>query len=109
MKKTMTINGVDFEVLKPFKQGAEKIVYYSNRTLTDCYERPSQAKRSIYHWWEEWYYSLPIIDIDINATSFGVHSFNSMMFTLTFPITINGKQYHCYITPKHNYIQKLLF
>lgn len=109
MIKTININGVNFEVLKPFKLGNEKIVYYNNKTLKNCYNKPSKTKEDIYNSWLIWYRELENDkDVTICLDSFGIHSYNTWMFTLTFPIMIKDNIYHCYITPNHNYIERIL-
>ena len=49
--KTLTINGVNFEVIKPKESNIatfERLFTMSDcRTLYDCYEKPSQTKINI--------------------------------------------------------------
>ena len=64
--------------------------------LESCYNRPSQAKRSIYYSWFN--------DISNNSDilSFGVGSFNCNIFTINSIIDINDKRYYLHITPSKN-------
>lgn len=100
-QKTIEIKGIIFEVQKTI----EDTLYYSGRNLYDCYNKPSYAKQKVYELWEDWYYNN--FDYDNRVGSLTVHSYNSNIFTLTMGIIYNGKQYHLYITPSHNYISEV--
>ena len=64
--------------------------------LESCYNRPSQAKISIYYNWFN----------DISNASdilkFGVGSFNCNIFTINSIVDINDKRYYLHITPTKN-------
>ncbi len=81
--KTLTINGVDFEVKTPRKNTVtifEAYSYlnrYKHRDLWSCYSKPSEAKTSIYSQWLKWY-----TDVDNTLTEFCITGYNSMCFSL---------------------------
>ena len=99
--KQININGVVFELTKPIKE----LPHYNGTRLEDCYNKPSYAKQNIYEWWKNWYYNN--FDYENRIGSLTVHSYNCNMFTLTMGIIYNGKKYHLYITPSHNYISEV--
>lgn len=100
-QKTMELKGIIFEVQK----ATDITPYYSGRDLYDCYNKPSYAKQNIYECWKNWYYDN--FDYENRVGIITVHSYNSNIFTLTMGIIYNGKQYHLYITPSHNYISEV--
>ena len=100
-QKTIELKGIIFEVQKAI----DDRLYYSGRDLYDCYNKPSYAKQNIYEWWKNWYYDN--FDYENRIGNLTVHSYNCNMFTLTMGIIYNGKQYHLYITPSHNYISEV--
>ena len=97
MKKTKNINigGVSFELIKNIKTPREL------KELSECYAKPSTIKWLIYNEWLRLAYN------NLNATEFGVASYNSMIFTLYFEFKKDGKEYKAYITPSHNYISEV--
>ena len=99
-QKTIELKGIIFEVQKAIKG----TLYYSGRDLYDCYNKPSYAKQGIYEWWKKWYNNF---EYKNRVGIITVHSYNSNIFTLTMGIIYNGKQYHLYITPSHNYISEV--
>lgn len=100
-QKLLKIKGIIFEVQKPIYDK----LYYSGRDLYNCYDKPSYVKQNQYEFWEDWYYNN--FDYDNRVGSLTVHSYNFAIFTLTMGIIYNGKQYHLYITPNHNYISEV--
>lgn len=94
MKKIKDINigGVDFELIKNINTPREL------KVLSECYVKPSTTKWLIYNEWLRLAYN------NLDATEFGIASFNSMIFTLYFEFENNGKNYKAYITPDHKYI-----
>lgn len=93
MKQYLTIGNVNFEVQKKHveKGVGERM---KQRTLWDCYDRPSATKEEIYRKWQSWAYQN-------NITLFGVRSYNCNVFTLEGAyITANdGNLYYIEITP----------
>ena len=79
--KTMTINGIEFEVIHPRKYDAraavEAVKDCAGRTLDYYYGRCSECKRSVYAGWREWYADAP------NVTHFGVCSANTNTFSIS--------------------------
>ena len=94
MKKTKTINigGISFEFIKHINTPREL------KELSGCYVKASTRKWLIYNEWLRLAYN------DLNATKFGVASYNTNIFTLYFEFKNNGKEYKAYITPSHNYL-----
>lgn len=76
MKKYIEFNKESFEV-KKVKSELHPITQV--RSLDDCYEKPSNAKRSIYNYWLSWY----MTDNDnFILKHFTINSYNTNMFTL---------------------------
>ena len=78
MKKTIELNNKTFEV-KKVKGELHPLEY---KALVDCYNKPSDIKRSIWTQWVEWVVQL---DKNENGMWFGsltVVSYNCVMFTL---------------------------
>lgn len=76
MNKYIELNNRTFEV-KKLKHELYPLEY---RTLVDCYNKPSEIKRSIWCQWVNW-----IAQLDNDDMWFGsltVVSYNCMMFTL---------------------------
>ena len=77
MKRYIELNNVIFKV-RHFKGEMRPIARV--RTLTDCYARPSEAKKEIYRQWFNWYLSVDSPDYQIvNMT---IQSYNTCMFTI---------------------------
>ena len=98
MKKTKTINigGISFELIKNINTPREL------KELSECYTKASTTKHLIYNEWLRLAYN------NLNATKFGVSSYNSMIFTLYFEFKKDGKEYKAHITPCHNYLCEVL-
>ena len=101
----MIINGERFEVHKPRKNklALDEIMErlhrtYSDTTVYDCYERPSEAKVNIYKEWKQWADNTP------NVLYFEVSSYNCMQFTLSalYHDVENEAWFSLYITREHN-------
>ena len=96
MKKVLTIGARNFEVQrKHIEKGIGERM--KQRTLWDCYGRPSSTKESIYRDWDNWSW-------ENNLCMFGVRSYNCNVFTLEcLYITANdGNLYYLEITPCYN-------
>lgn len=112
MAKYVTLNGIEFKVITPKTDNYD---YYNKlfdlrdyKTLSDCYARPSEAKRNIYAWWKYWFASLFGID-GLSFKQFcGIRSYNGFMFTLVGIICYYGEDYIVDITPKHNHLIKVV-
>lgn len=100
MKKTMEINGVNFEV----KKKGSITFYVKNlfRNLTDCYTRPSDRKKAIWREWREFF-----TELDSYTGGCFVNSYNCNVFTIGNTIRFNGTLYNVLITPTHNYIAEV--
>lgn len=98
MKKTKNINigGTSFELVKHINTPREL------KDLCECYTKASTTKHLIYNEWLRLAYN------NLNATNFGVASFNTNIFTLYFEFKKDGKNYKAYITPCHNYLCEVL-
>ena len=103
--KTITINGVNFEVKTPrknkvyFNQCVNYLMRYQGRDIWDCYDRPSEVKQEIYKDWVKWY-----TDCDKNVDLFGITSYNCMQFSLgcLYYDRENNVRYSLSITRDHN-------
>ena len=93
--KTITLNGVQFEVHKSKATSTVFMERYAGRSLTDCYERPSYSKQYIYKMWEEWAY---LNDVEY----FGISGYNGFQFTLQGMVEHEGKTYILHITKSAN-------
>ena len=110
--RTLSIYGVDFEVIKPKKSNIatfDRLFTMSDcRTLQDCYAKPSRAKLYIWNWWRNWFAQV----LGFEGVSFkqfcGVSSYNCHIFTLHGLITYNGEDYIVYISPAHNRLIKVV-
>lgn len=110
--RTLTINGVDFEVIKPRKSNIaffDRLFNMSDcRTLQDCYAKPSRAKLNIWDWWRSWFAHV----LGFKGVSFkqfcGVSSYNNNFFTLHGLLTYNGEDYIVFITPWHKRLIKVV-
>ena len=77
MKQYIALHNVPFEVkkvtgaLQPIKQV---------RTLSDCYAKPSDIKKSIYNDWFNWYLSVESPKYQI--VNMSIQSYNVNMFTI---------------------------
>lgn len=71
-------------------------VTIQNRSIWDCYERPSRIKESIYESWRNWF-------IENNGYC-DVCSHNSNFFSMQGYVRNmeTRDMYFCYITPAHN-------
>ena len=98
MKKTKNINigGISFELIKSINTPREL------KDLCECYAKASTRKWLIYNEWLRLAYN------NLNATKFGISSYDSMIFTLYFEFEKDGKEYKAYITPSHNYLCEVL-
>ena len=70
--------------------------------LESCYNRPSQAKISIYNTW----YNTITNDSDILC--FGVGSHNCNIFTINSIIKLHNKKYYIYITKTRQEIYEVI-
>ena len=73
MKKYKEVNGRKFEVMKPIDN--PRMSY--RKVLSDCYDRPSETKESIYWDWEHF-----CVNAFDDLDNFGIVSYNIFMFTL---------------------------
>lgn len=97
--KTIEIKGVKFELQN--KEIVLPIVeLHPDRTIWDCYNRPSNTKVSIYESWLRY-------ATEVDAYGFTVSSYNCYFFSLEFQFTHDGIRYHAHITPSHNYLYKI--
>jgi hypothetical protein len=104
MAKTLTINGVNFEVKTPRKNklSLESVINTldrnAGRTIYDCYDRPSEVKLSIYNEWLDWYTGCDDDTVDY----FGVSSYNGFNFSLQALAEVDGYYYLISITKANN-------
>ena len=77
MKQYIELNNEVFEVKKV---KGELHPMREVRTLTDCYARPSEAKKEIYKEWFDWY--LTVDSPDYQIVNMSINSYNANMFTI---------------------------
>ena len=77
MKKYIELNNEIFKV-RHFK--GELYPIKEVRTLTDCYARPSEAKKEVYKQWFNWY--LTVDSPDYQIVKMTIQSYNVNMFTI---------------------------
>ena len=79
--KTMTINGIEFEVIRPRKYNpraaVEAVKDCAGRGLSYYYDRPSVWKQDVFEEWREWYTGAE------NISHFGVCSANAQQFSIS--------------------------
>ena len=78
MKKYVELNNRTFEV----KKVKCKIHPLRLRALSDCYNKPSISKISIYSYWVNWLMKLNDISTDMLFNHMSVISYNANVFTL---------------------------
>ena len=93
-KQTININGREFDLKGVTTNEAIKGLKFDS--LECCYNRPSQAKISIYYDW------FNIISNASDIICYGVGSYNSNIFTINSIVDINDKRYYLHITPTKN-------
>ena len=96
-EKTITINGVKFEKVK----GGVNNINTNLKDIYQCYDRPSQAKISIFKEWVEY-------AREVGASNWGIASYNANIFTFDFMFSYNDVVYYAHITPSHNYICEVM-
>lgn len=83
--KTMTINGIEFEVIRPRKYdpraAVEAVKDCAGRDLSYYYDRPSIYKQDVYEEWSEWYATAE------NVFYFGICSANTCQFSISALLT----------------------
>ena len=93
-KQTININGREFDLKGVVNN--ENIKGLKFDSLEHCYDRPSQAKTSIYYNW------FNTIANASDILKFGVGSYNCNIFTINSIVDINDKRYYLHITPTKN-------
>lgn len=85
MKEFKIVNGVRFEIMKPLEGESRRI--RTRHDLSSCYDRPSDAKKRIFEYWESF-----VINNFKYFCDFGIESYNGFMFTLGWT-AIDGEYY----------------
>ena len=89
--KTITINGKNFELFGTTTRDVVK-----QRSLFDCYTRPSETKCCIWQNWVRWF-------MEAKIWEYGVSSYNSNFFSINaIARNENGKDYMLVITRAHD-------
>lgn len=102
LKKQIRMFGRLFEVKK-----ARGIYgnYCKLQRLEDCYNRPSVTKMFIFDDWRDFFLAnFPIKNYYGYSLDYGVHSYNTMMFTFDAVYRTPTVTLHFHITPAHNYL-----
>ena len=92
--KYIMINNIKFNVRGIVDN--EFIEALKFNSLESCYNKPSQAKTSIYYSWHYTYLD------NIDIIKFGVGSYNCNIFTINSIVNIDNKKYYLHITPTKN-------
>ena len=105
MRKTISINGIEFELYKPdscigvrFVSGA---VYDE---IYEVYDRPSYYKVEVWHEWCRWCFACCHGDIPCTLR---ISSHNCMQFSISGFVLFEGHTYKIWITRNHNRAFKL--
>ena len=97
--KNILLNGIPFELDLKYPSHNKKVGYHGD--IEEAYERPSSRKIAIYNEWWHWFKQ--------HNGACGVSSKNCNFFTISgYVEDENGKLYHCYITPAHNYCDEII-
>lgn len=99
MTRTLEINNVTYEVLRPVNMETVRQTKHYN-SIYHAYNRPSATKVSI---WEQWLRRFREFDF----SNVWVRSRNGFCFTIGAYVEHEGKRYFISITPKHNYIHEI--
>lgn len=89
--KYIMINNIEFNVKGIIDNDFIKTLKFDS--LECCYNRPSQAKTSIYYSW------LNVISNNSDILCYGVGSYNCNIFTINSIVSMNDKSYYLHITP----------
>lgn len=98
MANYKTINGERFDIIRPRKNVVDfyACARYDRMSLDSYYNRPSDAKKSIWEYWRNWAY-------EAGTEYFGISAANCNFFSITGGyIDENGRKYVLQITPAHN-------
>ena len=98
--KTITINNVEFELIKPRKKVEPFIGYHCDENcIFYHYDRPSQTKINIWQKWVKWSNTCE----HGKVWAFEIAAHNCMMFTIAgLYEDEDGNEYNLYITRDHN-------
>lgn len=98
MSKYVKINGVDFELCRPYKGKAIIWGYAGHGThsnIYECYNRPSVYKVEIWDDWCRFFWNL-------EKAEWWINSHNCMMFTISAFVEWQNVKYFLSITKYHN-------
>ena len=100
-KKYVSINGLEFTELKPMHYNEINV---SRKTLYDCYSTPSDAKRTIWRNWLQWF------ENNTESPRVGVASYNVNFFTIECEAFVPALDKMCYfyITSTRREIHELV-
>lgn len=96
----ITIGTVTFELQK---RPVENVHRISNRTLYDCYGKPSDKKEAIWNDWHNYFTET------LHTYDFGIASYSCNFFTIEAMFVHEGVRYYARITPSHNYLYKRIY
>ena len=98
MGKTIDINGVNFTIYKPRKYQPKREAFESSdgMDLYNFYERPSDTKQAIWHFWDMWARDTK------DVLTFGVCSANCFRFGISGTLIYDGVLYGINITQSKN-------
>lgn len=101
MKKTITINGEEFELCNATTVNRHDrfITGAAYDEIYDVYDRPSSAKVNIWHAWCNW---CSECNAKIGACGLRISGHNCNQFSISGNVTFEGHVYHLWITRDHN-------
>ena len=101
--KTIKLNGVTFEVIKPRNEVHKYIGTLGSKSdIRQYYGRPSIYKVAIWESWLDW------ANTTNGVVSFEICSSNGFQFTIAgLYVDENGDEYNIYITKAHNRLYKV--
>ena len=97
-RKTMEVNGIMFEVLKP--TSLPIMTRWDYEDLKDAYTSPSVYKQSVWDDWRLWFAEV----YKAGKTDYWISGRNCFQFTISGYFEYNGKLWGVRITRDHNYI-----
>lgn len=103
----LSINGVDFQVIKPRDMITMNEKWYDeffkdSKSLQDCYTKPSSSKQFIFNKWFNWWSECCTTGLIQDRHWLGVTSFNCRMFTIGAVFEYNNIRYIMHVTKSSN-------
>lgn len=97
--KTINFAGVTFELHDSKMHPVAPITGYNYHEIYEVYDRPSDAKVSIWHDWCKWVNAMRDAGYECGIQ---IESHNCMFFTITGSVRTGEHTYNLWITAAHN-------